>query len=242
VTVFFIDQNQMVTPEDGLTIDKIKEYAYKNNSQIIENDDFSLTSQFRCLGGDKYIKFIESFLGYPSNHSTFKASKHQYDFKVFDSPKEMHEAIIKKNKTNTSRMLAGYCYNWVSKNDQSKFDISIGDYKAKWNLGGNTPFALNESEVDRVGCVHTIQGIDLYYAGVIIGKDIYYDINEKCIKFNNKACADTDTSHIKKISDPLLAQKLIMNTYRVLLTRGMRGTYVFCEDNALNEYLKTLIK
>lgn len=240
VNVFFIDEDQVVTKDDYLTIDLIKQYARKYHSEIIEAEDLRLTSQFRCLGGENYISFINSFLGYNSNVK--KYNKKLYDLKVFDSPSEMWKEIQEKQIDNPkSRLLSGYTRNWISKNSDKEYDFNMedGKFKMKWNKNVNYSYINDDTQFDRIGCIHTIQGVDMDYAGVIIGKDLRYE-NGKLI-FDKTYNAKTDTaSGIRKAND-YDAEVMIRNTYKVLLTRAIYGTYVYCEDEGLRNYLKSLI-
>lgn len=242
VNVFFIDEDQMVTKDDYLTIDRIKKYAKKYNSLVLEADDLKLASQFRVLGGENYISFINSFLGYENRLTKFSNRKN-YDFRVFDKPTSLWEAIKEKQKEHPySRLLAGYTRDWISKKDDTlyDFDLENGRFKMRWNKETRESYINDLSQFDRIGSIHTIQGVDMDYAGVIIGKDMKYR-NGKIV-FDKSANAKTDrASGIRNSSDED-AEFLIRNTYKVLLTRGIHGTYVYCEDKALNEYLKSFIK
>lgn len=120
-----------------------------------------------------------------------------------------------------------------------------GQYKAKWNLKCDQllkdySWLNNPLSVREVGCIHTCQGLDLNYCGVIIGKDLYYE--DGMVKFKKSANAKSDVTSGIRTADDDLAKRLIRNTYHVLLTRGMKGTYVYCEDKALRDYLKSLIR
>lgn len=255
VSVFFIDEDQAVTDVDYVTIEKIKETAYRLHARVIEGPELELSTQFRVLGGEEYISFIKGFLGYNGEKHLYKKDKN-YDFKVYDKAADMMNAIVEKDEEfkseNTSgkcRVVAGYTYEWVSKGkfrDTEKYDIVLDEetFKAKWNLRcrevGNEYSWLNDPLSTReIGCIHTCQGLDLNYCGVIIGKDLTYD--GKKIVFNKNANAKTDTASGIRKADDELAERLIRNTYNVLLTRGMKGTYVYCEDKRLSEYLKSCI-
>ena len=186
VQVFFIDEDQIVTNEDYLTIDLIKKYADRfksnyNNKPI----ELELSSQFRCMGGEHYISFIDHLLGYKNFTPIKYAGNKSFEFKVFDSPSELYEVIKEKQyrdeKIDThSRLLAGFTHNWVSEHDPNgpyDFD-NMGDrsFRMRWNI--KTPditFIEDSTQLDRIGCIHTIQGVDMNYAGVILGKDIVYE-------------------------------------------------------------------
>ena len=256
VSVFFIDSDQAVTTTDFATIERIKDAAERMHSKLIEGKELELKTQFRVTGGEMYISFIRSFLGY--NHDVTHYYPDKYEFKVFDSAEEMHKAIIEKDdKYNQNhsisgkcRLVAGYTYEWISKGqyrDSDLYDILLdfGNYKAKWNLrckevGSNYSW-LNDSEsINEIGCIHTCQGLDMNYCGVIIGKDLQFK-NGNLIFCKDQIAKSDKNSGIRTANDEIATQ-LIRNTYYVLLTRGMLGTYVYCEDIDLRDHLKSLLK
>ena len=168
--------------------------------------------------------------------------------KVFDNPNELKEQIIRCNNIkNKSRILAGYCWDWISKEDPKgdKYDIEIPEYdfKMKWNFN-KTIWAIDKDSVEQAGCIHTSQGLEFDYIGVIIGKDLRYENGKIITDFKERASTDKSLSGIKKMykENPegalKLADEIIKNTYRTLLTRGQNGCYIYCEDKALSEYLK----
>ena len=170
VNVFFIDEDQMVTNDDYLTVERIKKYAKRYNSLVLETDDLKLSSQFRVLGGENYISFINSFLGYENTVTKFYNNKN-YDFKVFDSALDLWEAIQEKQKEfKLTRLLAGYTHDWVSKTNDALYDFNLenGKFKMKWNKFVNYSYINDSTQFDRIGSIHTIQGVDMDYAGVII--------------------------------------------------------------------------
>jgi len=241
VNVFFIDEDQQVTKKDFATIDVIKRYAIKYNSQVIEADDLKLSCQFRCLGGAEFISFIRTFLGYKDNVKIHKwTNNHNFELKIFNTVKEMYENILQKDREyKKCRLVAGYTHEWISKDNRNMFDFNYNDgFQAKWNMTDN--WAGADTTVDEIGCVHTCQGVDFNYVGVIIGKDMKYENGR--IVFDKTMNAMSDHSSGIRNSVFELANKLIRNTYQVLLTRGMKGCYVYCEDKALNDYLRSLIK
>ena len=237
VSVFFIDEDQAVTVHDYLTTDKLKEIADRCGSRVIDGP--TLSTQFRVLGGDNYLRFIRAILGYGD---TFPPSGFEdYDFRVFDSAVEMRDELRKMNdKYGDSRMVAGYTYEWITKGDyDSGYDIVLdnGDFKARWNMQKNDYSWLYDPEsFEDVGCIHTCQGLDMQYCGVIIGKDVRYE-NGKVIFDQNMIARSDHSSGIRSCKDSELAIRLIRNTYNVLLTRGMRGTFIYCEDRALRDYI-----
>jgi DUF2075 family protein len=175
----------------------------------------------------------------------------KFDFQIFDSPVELHETIKEKNKINNkSRVVAGYCWDWVSQKKPELSDITIDEfgYKATWNLtsdGGE--WIISPKSVEEVGCIHTCQGLEVDYIGVIIGRDII--AIDGILKTDPSARAKTDKSlagfkkELKEdpISAEIKADEIIRNTYRTLLSRGMKGCYVYFVDPATAEYFKKLL-
>jgi len=244
VNVFFIDEDQAVTTKDFATIEKIKTYARKYNSEIIEASKLSLTTQFRILGGASYINMIRGFLGYEKIDTLYQIKN--YDFRIFDDPNIMREELKKKNNLlGKSRIVAGYTYEWNgNQTDRNNSDYHVfleKGFKAKWNLkkSGSYSYISDDDSFEEVGCIHTIQGIDLNYAGVIIGSDLRFDGKE--LVFDKTKNARSDNTSGIRTAEESLAKKLIRNTYNVLLTRGIYGTFVYCEDKALANYLRTII-
>lgn len=241
VNVFFIDEDQAVTKDDYLTISKIKDYARKYNSEIIESEELHLTSQFRCTGGKEYIDFIRYFLGYTEKPIKYR-NKNNF-LKIVDSPMELwNEIHAKQSRYKSTRLLAGYTHEWVSKDNDSLYDFDMydGQFKMKWNKKTDDSYILDNTQLDRIGSIHTIQGVDMEYAGVIIGKDMFYKDGK--IQFDQSKIAKTDTTSGIRTADKDLAEKMIRNTYNVLLTRAIYGVYIYCEDENLNNYLKEIVE
>ncbi|HBX25007.1 MAG TPA: hypothetical protein DEF61_01790, partial [Firmicutes bacterium] len=251
--------------DDYATIEIIKDLAKECRSQLIMGPELELTSQYRVQGGAEYIEFIKSFLGIRNGISTYN-SCNSYEFKVFDNPNEMFDAIktkdtesrikqsLEEGKTSYAsfngrcRVVAGYTYEWKSnpsiRDGVNDVIIEKDHFAKKWNLRYGSglraySWADDPDSIDEIGCIHTCQGVDLDYCGVIIGKDITYENGE--IVFHKEAHPKSDLAGIRNASDAD-AKTWIENTYYVLLTRGIRGTYVYCEDDALREYLKSKIK
>ena len=140
-------------------------------------------------------------------------------------------------------MVAGYCYDWNVKHHRGETDIELpGGFQAKWNLENDKIWAINPRSFEEVGCIHTAQGLEFDYVGVLIGQDLTFDAGSGRVCTNKLAISKDDkTSGIRGASDDL-AHKLILNTYKTLLTRGQKGCYVYCEDTALREYIKRMVK
>lgn len=172
-------------------------------------------------------------------NKTFEFNK--LDVEVFDDPTQMRDALRQLNNINhKTRMLAGYCYDWNVKNKRGEWDIILPNgFTAKWNLDNDDHWAVNPNSFEEVGCIHTCQGMEFDYIGVFIGKDLYY--KDGHVHTNRNAISKDDkTSGIRlKSTTDEEADKLIRRTYKVLLTRGLKGCYIYSEDEALREYLKS---
>lgn len=246
-SVFFIDESQRVTISDIGSIEEIKKWAAKEEAEVVVQE---LKSQFRCNGSDGYLAWLDDVLEIRET-ANYDLKDIDYDIEILDSPEEMREIIIEKNKVaNRARILAGYCWEWVkaSRNVTEESDIKIGDFEISWNLENTTTFAIDEDSVNEAGCIHTSQGLEFDYVGVIIGDDMRYENGKVITDFTKRARSDQSLKGIKKMykDDPELAVKtadeIIKNTYRTLMTRGMKGCYVYCVDKGLSEYLKGRIR
>ncbi len=240
ISVFFIDDDQRVTVGDIGSVKAIEDWAKALGATVYEGPEFVLSAQFRCNGSDGYINFLNNVLGIKETANTDLGDL-DYDFRVFSDPVAMREALRKKNQLNNkSRMVAGYCYEWLSRGepaDSPIYDIVLPDgFRAKWNLSNTLTWAIDEKSFDEVGCIHTCQGLDFDYVGVIIGPDLRYE-DGRVITDQTRMAKSDRTSGIRTCKDKALADKLIRNTYKTLMSRGMKGCYVYCEDKALADYL-----
>lgn len=242
-SVFFIDESQRVTTSDIGSVEEIEKWAQKENSEVFRME---LISQFRCNGSDGYLAWVDDVLQIRDT-ANYDLEGIDYDIRICDSPMEMEHIILEKNSIrNRARILAGYCWNWpkATRNDVNYHDIKIGDYGISWNLDGGDAFAINPDSVHEAGCIHTSQGLEFDYVGVIIGDDMRYENGEIITDYSKRAKTDQSMKGIKGIAknNPQeanrLADEIIKNTYRTLMTRGMKGCYVYCTDSKLSEYLK----
>ena len=238
VSVFFVDDDQRITVNDKYDVETIKKYGQEVGAII--HRPYELASQFRCNGSDGYISFINNLLGLKKTaNTTFELNK--LDVRVFDDPNELRDELRRLNDINhKSRMVAGYCYDWNVEKRGGEWDIELENgFKAKWNLKKDDYWAVNQSSFEEVGCIHTCQGMEFDYVGVFIGKDLFYDNGE--VKTNRNAVSKDDKSsgiRLKTTSDEL-ADALIRRTYKVLLTRGLKGCFIYCEDKALANHIKS---
>ncbi len=246
-SVFFIDEAQKVTWSDVGGISMIEEQAAFAGA-IVER--LELTSQFRCSGSDDYIAWLDEILGIRADTANY-FSLDKFDFQIFDNPEDMHQSIKEKNKANNkSRVVAGYCWDWISKNKPKLRDISIEEfgYKATWNLTSDgSEWIISPKSVEEVGCIHTCQGLEVDYIGVIVGRDLI--VREGTLTTDPSARAKTDKSlaGYKKefkedpVSANLKADEIIRNTYRTLMSRGMKGCFVYFVDPETARYFKGLL-
>lgn len=240
ISVFFIDEDQVVTTKDIGSVAEIKKWADILGSKVHYGDDLVLASQFRCGGSDGYLAFLDNLLGIRET-ANIDLVDIDYDVRVFDDPNEMRNALRELNKVNNkARMLAGYCYNWVSKTDSSLYDIQLENgFKAQWNFANTQTWAIDEESFEQVGCIHTSQGLEFDYCGVIIGRDLIYRNGEVICDFTKRAKTDKSLRGSKDIN---LFDRIIRNTYKTLLSRGQKGCFIYCEDKMLAEYIKNCLR
>jgi len=246
-SVFFIDESQRVTISDIGSVSEIEKWAKTMGSETVHME---LKSQFRCNGSDGYLAWLDNVLDIRET-ANFDLNDIDYDICICDTPEDVRNIIVERNKApNHARILAGYCWNWIKegKNDPDTCDIKIGDFEMSWNLGNTTTYAIDETSIDQVGCIHTSQGLEFDYVGVIIGEDMRYENGKIITDFTKRAKTDQSLKGIKKLykQNPeeanRLADKIIKNTYRTLMTRGMKGCYIYCVDPKLAEYLKEQVE
>ena len=245
-SVFFIDESQRVTLKDIGSVEEIERLAKEEGSEIYHME---LLSQFRCNGSNGYLAWIDNVLEIreTANHNLDGID---YDFKVFDNPHDLRRAIVEKNRiSRKARLVAGYCWNWpkATQNDPDYHDIVIDDFEMSWNLSGGEAFALDEKSIDYAGCIHTTQGLEFDYVGVIIGNDMRFENGHIVTDFTKRANTDQSIKGLKKMykENPdealKIADEIIKNTYRTLMTRGMKCCYIYCTDKEFSEYLKKRI-
>ena len=223
-------------------VKEIKKWASACDKKV---NIYELTSQFRCNGSRDYLSIIDYILGY---NDKLNINNINYDIKICDNASELRKIISEKNIKFKSRILAGYCWNWNKKEiDNTNYhDIKIDSFEMSWNLGAKQTYAIDDS-INEVGCVHSVQGLEFDYVGVIIGKDMFFKDGRVHTDFHNHASTDPSFKGIKKLEKEdkayanKIADELIKNAYRVLLTRGTKGCYIYCEDQNLNNFYKNII-
>lgn len=227
--IFFYDQGQSIKPSDADVED------FNTLKSAPESVTHRLLSQFRVKAGQPYVDFIENLLnGRADTGAVFTARN--YEFELFDSLSDMVDTINEKERqVGLSRLIAGYAWPWASKKDQAAYDIFIGDVQLRWN-STNTDWINKKDSHLEVGCIHTTQGYDLNYAGIIFGEEIRYDPVSKSIVIDKGNYFDRTGG--QGIKDPAELKQYIINIYRTIMLRGIRGTFVYACDDALRDYLK----
>jgi len=242
LSIFLIDEKQRITSKDIGSVEEIRKWADVLGSSVIHGEETLLKSQFRCNGSDGFIQIVDNMLQIGERVDITNIDIN-YEIRIFDNPSDMRDALRIKNQINNkARMVAGYCYDWNVKNGRGEWDIVIGDFKAKWNLPEDKIWAVSPSSFEQVGCIHTSQGLEFDYVGVIIGKDLVYDPIINKVITNKKAVSNDDFSSGIKASPDDIADALIRNTYKTLMTRAQKGCYLFCESNELNNYFKIIMQ
>lgn len=249
-SVFFIDENQRVSVDDYGEIYVIEDIAKKIGAKVHK---LKLESQFRCNGSDGYLAWIDHILQIEGTANyDLNSLDYEFDFKVFDTPLQLQQAIYEKNKINNkARMVAGYCWDWVSDKSPELYDFKNTEFgfDMKWNMrdyGGK--WIIDPNSVSEIGCIHTSQGLEVDYVGVIIGNDLIIRDGEVLVNPNARSKMDKTINGWKSgvknkptYWKPLL-RAIIKNTYRTLMTRGMKGCYIYCIDPETNEYFKEAVK
>jgi uncharacterized protein len=244
-TVFFLDEDQRVTWNDVGSGQLIRQFAEEAGAEVAE---LALESQCRCNGSDSYLAWLDNTLGVHATANPILGGD-SFDFRVIDSAAELHTLIELRNRdSNKARVVAGYCWDWVSRNDPSAFDIVIpqSNYRKRWNLkSDSTLWIVAPNSVDEVGCIHTCQGLELDYVGVIVGDDFVMRNGAVLCKAENRSRHDYSIRGWKsamKVNPAETKHRLdliIKNTYRTLMTRGMKGCYIYCTDQETADYFKS---
>jgi len=241
-SVFFIDENQKVTLKDIGDKEEIRRWAKYLKVNVSE---LKLESQFRCNGSDGYLAWLDNTLQIRKTAND-KLNTNDYDFRVIDSPTELHNIIREKNRErNKARLVAGYCWKWISKRNPQLKDIVIGDYKATWNLDTDgQSWLIKPNSVTEVGCIHTCQGLELDYVGVIVGPDLIVRNGKIITQPQERASTDRSIHTWKTLikKEPKVTRErldvIIKNTYRTLMTRGQKGCYIYCVDEETRKYFE----
>lgn len=253
VTVFFIDDQQAIRGVEIGSTKLVKEAAKRWDAKV---EECELTSQFRCNGSDNYMDWMEQVLYNKEVTSTFDTE--DFDLRVFDDPQDMYNQLVKQNDVSgqTARIMAGFCWPWskdVVNGDLVK-DVQIGDFAMPWETSDGVPYAQLTKKypkwyewaykplgIEQVGCIYTAQGFEFDYAGVIIGGDLKYNTQLGKVITDKSACKDPVLR--RNVSEANMTfDDYVRNIYRVLMSRGMKGCYLYIVDLPLRNYIKELLK
>lgn len=244
-SIFFLDEDQRVTLKDIGEKAEIERFARQSGAVVTT---LTLSSQFRCNGSDGYLAWLDNALGIrPTANSTLETA--EFDFRVFGSPEQLRREILKLNKIrNKARMVAGYCWDWQSRKNPSAEDVVIPEhhFAMRWNLtkDGGLWMVAPES-VNEIGCIHTCQGLEVDYIGVVVGPDLVFRDDRVIAQPAMRSKHDKSLNGYKRLLeiDPKeavrRAELIIKNTYRTLMTRGMKGCYVYFTDGPLERHFRS---
>jgi DUF2075 family protein len=240
--IFLLDAAQSVRPAD-LPSELLSDLVADTRAS---GRHFQLRTQMRVQAGSDFVSYVRWILD-PRRLSVPRVRQDfgEYDFRAFDSVAHMRDEIFRRNaEVGLSRMVAGYAWEWKTKKDKNAFDIEIGQTRLCWN-STPTDWIASSNALEEVGSIHTVQGYDLNYVGIIIGLDLRFDPERRRLfidrdsYFDKKGKENNPTLGRTYSDDDLL--RFITQIYAVLMTRGIRGTYVYACDPGLREYLKAFI-
>ncbi|MBK9982085.1 MAG: DUF2075 domain-containing protein [Saprospiraceae bacterium] len=242
VSILFIDEDQLIRPEDIGSIEEITRIAKLHKAEVIEME---LTTQFRCAGADGYVNWINDVLRIKDTANFDGWDKKEFEFKIVSDPVQLRSLIIQRSSEgHNARMLAGYAWNWSAEGDGNSDsqinDVVVPEFKfaMPWNSRKvGTTWAINQRGINQIGCVHTSQGLEFDYVGIIVGDDLKYDIEFDEYFTDWNAYKDVKGKSGMK-SDPEKLCRMVRNIYRILMTRGMKGCYVYFTDKATESYFK----
>ena len=252
ITVFLIDDRQAIRGVEIGSASMIREAAERWNASV---EECELKSQFRCNGSDNYLNWLEQVLYNKQVTSHFDTE--DFDLRIMDSPQKMYESLVEQNNVpgQTARLMAGFCWPWSTNvvNGDLVKDVKIGTFAMPWETNDKVDrrslrvsyprwyeWAYKPEGIKQVGCIYTSQGYEFDYAGVIIGPDLKYDPVEDKIITDKSACKDPVLKRTQKEAT-MTFDDYVRNIYRVLMSRGMKGCYLYVCDKELRKYLKELI-
>ena len=232
-TVLFYDEDQSIKPSDA------KKEEFDLLKQSNKTSILKLKSQFRVKGGNAYVEFVNSLLKCKLDRDFGTFDSKEYEFSLFDSLELMIEQIkLRDIESGLSRLIAGYSWEWKSNKDKNVFDIQIDNVQLKWN-GTANDWINSENSINEVGCIHTTQGYDLNYSGIIFGNEISFDSDSQEIII--KEANYFDKNGKQSIKDPKELKDFIINIYKTIMLRGIKGTYIYVCDPKLREYFESFI-
>ncbi len=248
VSVFFIDDYQVVRPYEHGSTEMIRASAAKHFAEVFE---FELKTQFRCSGSGGYLDWLDNALGIRETANIMLTKNEKMDFQIFDSPHKLYGAIRRKNdeKPNSARMVAGFCWPWSNPKSDGTLveDVVIGDFRMTWEAKNDMKvapgipparlWAYDPQGVSQMGSIYTIQGFEFDYVGVVFGDDLSW--NPESRTWTGKPQNSSDAA-VKRDKENFV--RYVKNAYRVLLTRGMMGCYVYFVSKDTEDYFRSLIQ
>lgn len=228
--LYFYDPKQSIKPSD-VNPEEFNKIKRSSNSKTVQ-----LYSQFRSKGGNGYVKFVDDLLDQKITDAKYKYSSKNYEVLLFDNFKDFVSELRSKNTQHQlSRFVAGYGWQWISKNDKSKYDIVIDGLRFQWNHD-NIEFILKDVNAEQIGCIHTTQGYDLNYVGLIFGPEIILNPQTNQIEILQENYYDTNGQNT--ITDINVLKQYIINIYKTIMLRGILGCYLYVSDENLRNYFK----
>lgn len=250
ISVFFIDESQRVSWADSGSVAAIRDAAKRFKATL--HEPLRLSAQFRCNGSTGYLNWLDDVLQIRETGNFDGWGAGQYEFEVFDKAEDLYAALQARNTENKARLIAGYSWPWPSKGRErgTKLKHVQADGLAlPWNYNGEN-WASAEDGITQVGCIHTVQGLEFDWQGVLIGDDLVFEDGQvkgvpakraktdKSLSGYKKALTEAKKDPAKTAQLHAKADSIIKSTYRVLLSRGRKGTLVWCKDKALAAYLR----
>lgn len=239
LNVFFVDDTQKVMPADIGSAEEIRKAAAIEGSEVVE---IELKAQFRCSGAEGFVNWVTHTLQIEDTANYEGWDAEDYEFRLFDDPNKLRDAINQKNdeSKNNARMVAGFAWKWSEDKNAAVDDVTIPEkgFSMPWNARNDRAFfAIKEDSVNQVGCIHTVQGLEFDYVGVIIGNDLKYDPDTNSLYVDYEEYKDSSGKKGLKGQQQRLTQ-YVKQIYKVLLSRGRYGCYVYCRDENLYRYLQ----
>lgn len=240
LNVFFVDDTQKIVPADIGSVAEIRKAAKREGSEVVEME---LKAQFRCSGAEGFVNWVTHTLQIEDTANYEGWDHEEYEFRIFDDPNDLYETIRQKNTetNNNARMVAGFAWDWSEDKNAAIDDVTIPEknFSMPWNARNQRAlFAVKEDSVNQVGCIHTVQGLEFDYVGVIIGNDLKYDPDTHSILVEYDEYKDASGKKGLKRQQDRLTQ-YVKQIYKVLMSRGRYGCYVYCRDENLKNYLES---
>lgn len=246
VAVFFIDEDQVVRPGEIGSVDYIKKHAKNSDCAIYE---YELKAQFRCCGSDAFVNWVNNTLGIHRTANAIWTGDEDFDFRIFESLESLETAIREKDSQGyKARMTAGFCWEWSKKPKSDGTlheDVVIDGFRRPWNarpeatrlakgIPKATLWAHDHNGIEQIGCIYTAQGFEFDYVGVIFGTDLVYNLDGQRWEGHSENSGDPV---VRRSKDQFV--NLVKNTYRVLLSRGLKGCYVYFMDKDTERFFKS---